>query len=95
MKKPTKSEPHNWVSTEDTTDALCARKESELLVTQGIETFKFGNTISEMTDALAPKVLFEVSPVEVAFFPNAAYKYDSASETKVGGALHNMLSSYT
>lgn len=70
IKERTKPEPPERVYTEDTTVALCAKKESKAVIPQGAISFRVETVESETTDTLAPDIRFEISPTEVAFFAN-------------------------
>lgn len=63
------------VSTEDTTVALCIKKELEAVVSQSATTFRVGNVVTESTDILAPEVLLEVPPTEVSCFAKPRNKF--------------------
>lgn len=67
-------ESTEMVILEDTTVALCNKKESEEEITQATATNSVETSTEKTTDTLPHEAIFEVPPTEIAFFGNLKYK---------------------
>lgn len=74
MKEPTSLEPPDKGSTDITTVAPWANKESGRVIADGTITNRVGNFKLERTDTLTQKGQFGIPPTEVVHFAKRSYK---------------------